>query len=332
MSVIRHRFQTAEADQSDSSKLRPSDWGSTSTNYTLSPTHQLTGGALGSLLYRDTGATDGAGWLTPGGAGVPYWSGAGVAPVLSTTPTLTGTNFTGIPFAALSDNANIGRLDQAETVALMWTFTSGITLGASGILLGGTNLIEQRNGTNTQTFNIYSTFTSATNYERLSIGVWSGSRAAIFMNKGSGGGAYRDIDIQNNDAAAFRFTTAGAFQIIGSTGVLGYATGSGGTVTQGAGSGKATAVTLNKGTGQITMNNATLNAAAEVGFTLNNTTIAATDTIIVNVASGATADSYHVGVDAVGANSCRITLTNVSGSNLGEAIVLNFCVIKGASA
>ena len=31
-------------------------------------------------------------------------------------PTFTGTSFTGIPFAGLSDNANIARLDQAETI------------------------------------------------------------------------------------------------------------------------------------------------------------------------------------------------------------------------
>lgn len=115
----------------------------------------------------------------------------------------------------------------------------------------------------------------------------------------------------------------------GSTGI-GYGTGAGGTVIQS--TSKSDAVTLNRICGQITMNNATLNAGAEVSFTLNNTTIAGTDCIIVNVASGATAATYTVTVDAVGTGSCRITVGNHSGSNRSEAIVLNFVVLKAVAA
>ena len=49
----------------------------------------------------------------------------------------------------------------------------------------------------------------------------------------------------------------------------------GGTVTQA--TNKSTAVTLNAESGQITMNNAALAAAAEVSFTVNNDKVAATD-------------------------------------------------------
>lgn len=127
-------------------------------------------------------------------------------------------------------------------------------------------------------------------------------------------------------------TSTSSIKSSNATAGVGYDTGAGGTVTQGAGSGKATGVTLNKVCGQITLNNATLNAGAEVGFTFTNSAIAATDVVIVNVATGATADSYIVDVDAVAAGSCRIVLTNVSGSNLGEAVVLNFAVIKAVAA
>jgi len=111
---------------------------------------------------------------------------------------------------------------------------------------------------------------------------------------------------------------------------VGYGTGAGGAVTQM--TNKSTGVTLNKVTGQITMSNAALNMSTSVGFTLTNSAIAATDVVVVNVASGATADSYLVGVDAVASGSCRIHVRNVSGSNLSEAIVLNFAVIKGVAA
>jgi hypothetical protein len=109
---------------------------------------------------------------------------------------------------------------------------------------------------------------------------------------------------------------------------IGYSRGTGGAVTQGAGSGKSTAVTLNKRCGQITMNNAALPAAGEVSFTLNNSIISATDVPVVCIASGATAATYTVTVDAVANGSCRITVGNHSTSSRSEAIVLNFIIIK----
>ena len=121
--------------------------------------------------------------------------------------------------------------------------------------------------------------------------------------------------------------TTGAISAVGA---IGYATGAGGAVTQG--TSKATGVTLSKLCGAITMHNAELVAAAEVGFTLTNTLIAATDVVIVNIKSGATVNSYQICVDAVAAGSCHITLTNVSAGNLSEALVLNFAVIKAVAA
>lgn len=125
-------------------------------------------------------------------------------------------------------------------------------------------------------------------------------------------------------------TSASSIKSTSATAGLGYATGAGGAVTQG--TDKSTTVVLNKICGQITMHNATLNAAAEATFTLTNSTIAATDVVLVNVATGATAGTYTAVVDAVAAGSCRITVGNHSGSNQGEAIVLNFIVLKGVAA
>ena len=102
--------------------------------------------------------------------------------------------------------------------------------------------------------------------------------------------------------------------------------GLGGTVTQA--TNKSTAVTLNKQYGQITMNAAALAAAAEVAFTLTNSTIAATDVVLVNIQSVGTVGSYFVTVSAVANGSCSITIGNVSTGSLSQAIVLNFVVIK----
>ena len=116
----------------------------------------------------------------------------------------------------------------------------------------------------------------------------------------------------------------------GATSGIGYAAGAGGTVTQA--TSKSTGVTLNKISGQVTMNGAALTAGASVSFTLANSAIAATDVVIVSIGSGASANSYFVVVDAVAAGSCRIHLSNVSAGSLSEALVINFAVIKAVAA
>jgi hypothetical protein len=129
-------------------------------------------------------------------------------------------------------------------------------------------------------------------------------------------------------ATGTSLTTTG---FVGSTGTagIGYATGAGGTVTQA--TSKTTGVTLNKIAGQITMNGAALAAAAEVAFTLTNSTIAATDVVVVCVQSVGTAGAYLVSVGAVAAGSCSITVSNASAGSLSQALVLNFVVIKGVN-
>jgi hypothetical protein len=109
----------------------------------------------------------------------------------------------------------------------------------------------------------------------------------------------------------------------------GYITGEGGTVTQA--TSKATAVTLSKKCGQITMHDASLAAATTVSFTLTNTTIAATDLLVLNHVSGGTAGSYLLNAQA-GAGSASINVRNITAGSLGEAIVIGFAVIKAVTA
>ena len=95
---------------------------------------------------------------------------------------------------------------------------------------------------------------------------------------------------------------------------------------------KGTGVTANAASGQITMNNAALAAAAEVSFTVTNSEVAATDVVVVNHGSAGTAGSYLVQANTIAAGSFAITVTNVSAGSLSEAIVLNFVALKGASS
>src|SRR5438477_3465 len=108
-----------------------------------------------------------------------------------------------------------------------------------------------------------------------------------------------------------------------------YATGAGGTVTQA--TSKSTGVTLNKICGQITMNNAALLASTDVNFTLTNSTIAATDLLVLNHVSGGTAGSYSLNAQAA-AGSASINVRNVSLGSLSDAVVIGFAVIKAVTA
>ena len=114
------------------------------------------------------------------------------------------------------------------------------------------------------------------------------------------------------------------------TGGVGYATGAsaGGSVTQL--TDKTTGVTLNRPTGRITMAAGNIANDARVSFTLTNSYIAATDIIVANISSGATADTYDLTTTAVAAGSCRIQVHNLSNAGIDEQLVINFAVIKGA--
>jgi hypothetical protein len=109
---------------------------------------------------------------------------------------------------------------------------------------------------------------------------------------------------------------------------LGYATAAQGAVTQL--TSKSTGVTLNESMGQITMNGAQLNTLTNVTFTLTNNLISAKDVIILNVGAGATSGAYNCWISSMSVGTCTITLRNISGGNLTEAVVINYAIIHGA--
>ena len=118
-------------------------------------------------------------------------------------------------------------------------------------------------------------------------------------------------------------------QIISGTGKQGYASGSGGTITQA--TSKATGVTLSKSNGQITLNNAALAADTTVSFTLTNTVIEAGDVLVLNHISGGTAGSYLLNAQSA-AGSASINVRNITTGSLSEAIVIAFAVIKAVTS
>jgi hypothetical protein len=243
----------------------------------------------------------------------------------------TGTSGATLPFC---NTANTWQLAQTFTVAPVFTDQSG-----SRTALGlGTMATQNANG-------VTGNVVLSSGYLRASGGFWADNGALARPNGGTGillGDAtheYRaDTHTFYNSAAGVLLATLNstglavpaAIKSSSATAGVGYATGAGGTVAQA--TSKSTGVTLNKVSGQITMNAAALAAGAEVSFTLTNSTIAATDLVYPCIASGATAATYTVTVDAVAAGSCRITVGNHSTTSRSEPIVLNFFVFKGVNA
>jgi hypothetical protein len=126
-------------------------------------------------------------------------------------------------------------------------------------------------------------------------------------------------------ATGTSLTATGTIVSTGTAGV-GYATGAGGAVTQL--TSRTTGVTLNKTAGAITMFSAAGTTTAAT-FTVTNSTVVATDVVILNQKSGT--DLYDLMVTAVAAGSFNITFRTTGGTTT-ETPVFNFAVIKAVAA
>ena len=144
-------------------------------------------------------------------------------------------------------------------------------------------------------------------------------------------------------AARFQVTKAGAVTAASSirstsaSGGVGYATGAGGAQTQG--TSRTNGVTLNAICGQITLFAASIAGHEADEFVLTNSAIEAGDVVVVSIKSGlaaGTAKYYRVGVTAVAAGSCTISVGNIDNGTIPAAgtdsPVLSFAVIKAVAA
>ena len=106
----------------------------------------------------------------------------------------------------------------------------------------------------------------------------------------------------------------------------GYALGAGSTVTQA--TSRTTGVTINAACGAITLVSAA-GTTTPASFTVTNSSVAATDVIILNQKSGT--DKQVLLVTAVAAGSFEITAYTTGGTTT-EQPVINFAVIKAVTA
>ena len=168
-------------------------------------------------------------------------------------------------------------------------------------------------------------------------GIGGVTDSGILVSHATDYSSYISFGTQPAGAASDRRTNKLAIDGVGNvlalspTGGLGYGTGAGGTVTQS--TSKSTAVTLNKPCGQITMNNAALAAGAEVSFTVNNTLVTTSDSVLISPLWATVSPlNYQCRLTYVGGGTFGIAVKNISAGSLSEALVINFAIIKGATS
>jgi hypothetical protein len=152
------------------------------------------------------------------------------------------------------------------------------------------------------------------------------ANAVQIRSNRQGTGTFLPMQFFTNGGKKFEIDTSGNSTVTSAAG-LGYSTGAGGTVTQG--TSRTTAVTLNKPSGQITMFTAA-GSPIPSQFTVNNSLVAATDTIVLSISSGP-ANYYILVVGNVSAGSFNINFWT-SGGVSSDTPTINFALIKGASA
>lgn len=135
-------------------------------------------------------------------------------------------------------------------------------------------------------------------------------------------GSVTDYEWQRQAKAALDPVLAGRSAAIGFQ--------SGGAVTQA--TNKATAVTLNRACGEITMDAASLAAATIVTFVFNNSLLAANDQLVCTHHATGTFGAYTINGRVTGAGAASIAVRNNTAGALAEAIVIKFSVIKGRIA
>lgn len=219
--------------------------------------------------------------------------------------------------------ASVRHFSSAGTAAAPLASTNGSTLaanfaygytGSAYVAAAGFNVVATE------------TFSGAVSGSRLDISATPTGSTGALVAASFGAGVMVGDTI---DPGAGAISATKSILSKGATFGIGYATGAGGTVTQI--TNKSTGVTLSKASGQITMVNSALAAGTIVSFVLTNSAIAANDVLILNHISGGTPGSYLLNARC-GAGSATIDVRNNTAGSLGEAIVIQFALIKAVTA
>ena len=271
--------------------------------YSASPLSQA-GGSTTEVQYNNAGLFSGISTMTTTGT-VTTVSGAGNLRMTSPRITTSILDTNGVTIIGLTATAS------ANTYVVISNANSGApsitsSSGSQPLLLGGGTGYLRLSGDGT-----------GSTSDGLSISTPGGDNTTITPITTN-----KNINLGGSGAGIIRFTTSALV----ASGSLGYTTGAGGTQTQG--TSRTTGVTLDKICGAITLFSAA-GSTTPATFTVTNSTVAATDTIIVNQKSGT--DLYTLSVTRVATGAFDITFNTKSGTTV-EQPVFNFTVLKAVTS
>lgn len=253
----------------------------------------------------------------------------------------------GLPLQVISSGTNEALTIDAKAAALITL--AGAASTATGVQVGSTTSKANAkltvfssnatafqvgpNGATNPTLLVNSNTASAATGLKITGAAAAAGVAALVITSGTN----ENLTIDAAGSGTIKLNgVSGTGNVLSSTGFLvnasasgggvGYATGSGGAVTQI--TSRTTGVTLSKLCGQVTLVSAA-GSATPFTMTVTNTLVAATDTVTASQASGT--DGYGVDITAIAAGSFKMTITDLTGTTT-EQPVFNFVVIKGVAA
>lgn len=149
---------------------------------------------------------------------------------------------------------------------------------------------------------------------------------ALLIDSQTGAGAFAIKQIGSGiNSFASNIICGSSIKSSSPTAGIGYTTGAGTSVTQG--TNRTTGVTSNAITGSITLFS-TAGSPSASSFTVTNTSVAATDTIVTSQKSGT--NLYNTFVSNVTSGAFNITFFTTGGT-ASDAPVINYTVIKGSA-
>lgn len=250
---------------------------------------------------------------------------------ITSVPSGTATGISVTPSGASAIGINITDTTTSGQPLTMHSTNSGALFSGAGASVAALRAINTGGGTALDVGNA----PSQTGMAISAINKTASLPTLLLENQNASGSIIKALK-SDDTTTAFSLSAAGAVVAASSvlssspSGGVGYSAGAGCAVTQA--TDKSTGVSCAGMSGAITTNNANLASATAVGFTVTDTSIASTDVVIVNIVSGATANSYTVTVDALTGGSFHISLRNFTGGGLAEAVVINFAIIKAVVA
>lgn len=300
--------------------------------------------------------------VSRGGTGVTTSTGTGNV-VLSTSPTLvtpalgvaTGTSFNSITglsstfpvvdgVATIGTSTTVARADHVhpedttkvtkvastDNAIVRFNGTTGVVQNSNVVINDDDSIINTSSGLNI-TPSVGGLATIYNWLDTSSIGIWAGvtQKTGILMNgQTASDGSY--VSIQTGGSERVRIGIGGNLLLTSGTGVIGYGTGAGGSVTQL--TSKSTAVTLNKPSGQIITHNEALAAGARATFQVNNSLVTNTSNVVCHIRGGNTLGVYSLEVEQILNGSFILSIRNNSAASYSQALAIKFDIIQGANS